>query len=464
MNKRIGRLAAFFCALFLMLIGNLTYLQFIAVRDLTTRPENVRPLLAEQRIQRGNIMTADGAILATSKKTSDGYLRLYPEGKITAPITGFYSKKYRRAGLELQCDDYLTGQSKLSSIDDYFMRLLGKESPGDSIILTLDMGLQRAAYRALGRQKGAVVALDPRTGKVLALVSKPSYDPNDIDTQWKTLAIDPSGPLVNRAIKGKFTPGSSFKIITATAALESGNVTTETVFKGPGSLHIYGGKVTNFESTSYNSLTFAQAFAKSVNTAFARIGTDLGGSRLVGAAEAFGFNDKPPFDLPTAQSSIPPASQLDELEVAWSAVGQGRIQATPLEMALVASAVAHNGIIMRPYLIDKIVRHDGEVAFTQEPERWRSPMTKQTAQTVKDLMVGVVEHGTGTRARINSVTVAGKTGTAEVGSRAPHAWFVGFAPAENPQIAVAVVVENGGVGGRIAAPIAKDVIEAALCK
>lgn len=459
MNKRIGRLGAAFTAAFLILVLNLTYLQFIGAQKLTAKPENVRPLLTERRIERGNIVSADNVVLARSHADGAGYSRSYPERALTAPITGFYSTKYGRAGLELTYNDYLSGQSKVSSLDDYMKRLLGKDVPGNTITLTIDMRLERAAAKALGARKGAVVALDPRTGAVLALVSQPSYDPNKIDTDWKALSGSDEGVLVNRVTQGRFVPGSSFKIVSAAAGLERGQISPATTFDAPAQLKVHGGKVTNYEGTAFGEVSFETAFTKSINTVFAQVGVDLGGDKLVAESEQFGFNRDIPFDLTTSKSKLPAAKDMDPLEVAWMAVGQGRIEASPLTMALVGAAAANRGEIRQPYLVARATEHDGTVVFERKARTWLRPISEETAGSLAAMMEKVVEEGTGRAARISGVRVAGKTGTAEVGKGTPHAWFVGFAPADDPEIVVAVIVENAGTGGRVAAPIARDIMK-----
>ncbi|MBE0447336.1 MAG: cell division protein FtsI [Actinobacteria bacterium] len=464
MNKRIARLGIVFITAFILLIVNLTYMQFIASAKLTAKPENIRPVLYERRIERGTIISADGKVLATSRKQDDSYTRVYPEGELAAHITGFYSSRYGRAGLELTYDDYLSGQSKVSSPDDYMKRLLGEEEPGNDLTLTLDMNLQSIASKALGLRKGAIVVLDPKTGAVLALVGWPRFDPNTLDDKWKSIAENPEGALLNRATQGRFTPGSSFKIVTAAAAIESGAVTPATVYEAPAQLKIYGGKVSNYGNKGFGRISFEEAFIKSVNTVFAQVGKNLGGQKLVDASEAFGINGEIPFDLPTAKSSVPEASEMDDLEVAWMAVGQGRAAVSPLMMALVGAAVANDGEIMQPYLVVKASERDGTAVFAREPRPWLCPISKNTAAVLKSLMEQVVAKGTGKSAQIPGVRVAGKTGTAEVGKGEPHAWFVGFAPVDNPEVIVAVIVENGGTGGSTAAPIAKQIIAALLGK
>jgi peptidoglycan glycosyltransferase len=232
----------------------------------------------------------------------------------------------------------------------------------------------------------------------------------------------------------------------------------------PSILHIYGGKVTNYEGKEHGKISFADAFAKSVNTVFAEIGDQLGGDKLVQYADAFGLSEPAQFDLPTNAGNIPDPGDMDKLEVAWMAVGQGRLLLSPLSMALVTQSVANNGQMMQPYLIQRVRNSQGETIFEQEPRSWLRPLSPQTAATIKGLMMGVVDHGTAKSAKLQDITIAGKTGSAEVENKKPHAWFVGFAPAENPQIVVAVVVENSGTGGKIAAPIAREVIKRALGK
>ncbi|MEW5705626.1 MAG: penicillin-binding transpeptidase domain-containing protein [Actinomycetota bacterium] len=464
MSKRIGRLAAIFTAAFISLVINLTYLQFIAASSLTAKPENIRPILYEKRIERGKIISSDGVVLATSNKVSDGYERFYPEGETVSHITGFYSQKYGRSGLELIYDEYLSGQTRVSSISDYIKRLLGKEVPGNDLTLTINTDIQRAAMKALGNRKGAAVVLNPKTGAVLALASQPTYNPNDIDDNWKTISTNSDGAMLNRALQGRFTPGSSFKVVTASAAIEENLVSTDTVFSAPARLSVYGGKVSNYGGKDYGKATVEDAFSQSINTVFAQIGLKLGGAKLVDYAKAFGLNISIPFDLPTSEGWIPAASDMDKLEVAWTAVGQGRTLVTPLNMALICSAIANDGKLMRPYLVEKISEHNGNTIFKHRPSLWRQPISKDTAVVIKLFMEKTVDMGTGTRARIGSIRVAGKTGTAEVSNKEPHAWFVGFAPVEDPQVAVAVIIENGGSGGRVAAPIAREILATALGK
>jgi peptidoglycan glycosyltransferase len=330
--------------------------------------------------------------------------------------------------------------------------------------------LQRAATEALGGRKGAVVALDPKTGAVLAMVTHPTFDPNvavpmdDRDTRaaWDALNADPGQPLFNRATSGLYPPGSSFKVVVAAAALDVGVVTPETVFDCAGKLAVQGYTIYDFGRKSHGNLSFAQAVVVSCNIAFAQVGLRLGAEALVQYAEAFGFNGPIPFDLPTAASKIQSADTMDQVALAAASFGQGQDLATPLQMALVAATIANGGAMMKPYLVNQIQDYNGKIIEQFGSKKLKQVVRKETADTLTGIMIDVVKDGTGKAARIEGIRVAGKTGTAEVEGQEPHAWFICFAPADDPSIAIAVIVENGGEGGRTAAPVARQVLEEAL--
>lgn len=461
MNQAIRRIAILFAVVFTALVVNLTYLQVIHANWITNHERNTRNIEKELAAQRGSIVSADGKILAESVKSGRYYKRLYPMGTLTGPITGFYSIKYGRTGLEASYQDWLVAKDQYSTPRDLLNDLLGKRPPGDDLSLSLDTSLQKIAIRALGDNRGAVVALDPRTGAVLAMATSPRYNPALINKQFGRLRADKSSPLLNRATQGLYPPGSVFKLVTASAALANGVTTPDTVWDGPGVLHVYGGKVTNFADEEFGTMPFSRAFAVSCNTIFAQVGLKLGDRRLVAAAQDFGIDRWVPFDVPTYRSRI--QQPVDKLDLAWTAVGQGRTLVTPLEMALVGAAVANGGVVNEPYLVGEIRDYRGIIVRKTSPRQWQAPIDAKTAAEVKKLMIDVVSDGTGRAAQIDGVTVAGKTGTAEPSDKKrTHAWFVGFAPAEQPRVVVAVIVEHGGVGGEAAAPLAKDVIEAAL--
>jgi len=461
-DRSIRRLFYFFVALFVGLILMLTYVQVWAAPSLKVNAANTRAVEEEMKIERGLILSADGEELATNRQEGQYYLREYPLGSLTSPWLGYNSLKYGRAGIERVYNEELTGQTGLLGVTGSWSQILGENKRGADLKLTIQMKVQRAAAKALGDRKGAVVALDPRTGAILAMVSYPGYDPNQIDSQWKDIIADPDRPLINRAISGLYPPGSVFKMIVASAGLQTGAVTPETEFVDTGSVTLGGYEVNNFGNKVYGKHTFTKAFASSINTTFAKLGVDLGANTLASYAADFGFGERFPWRLGGAKSIFPDPAKMDTAHVAQASIGQGAVLSTPLLMALAASAVANEGKIMKPYIVDQVLSYSGALADKTSPAVWLKPITPETAATMRDLMIEVVNSGTGTAAALKGVQVAGKTGTAEVADNTPHAWFAGFAPAEDPKVAVVVLVENGGSGGSVAAPIAKQVIAAAL--
>jgi peptidoglycan glycosyltransferase len=461
-DKSIRRLFYFFVVLFVGLILMLTYVQVWAAPSLKVNAANTRAVEEEMKIERGLILSADGEELANNRQEGQYYLREYPLGSLTSPWLGYNSLKYGRAGIERVYNEELTGQTGLLGVTGSWSQILGQNKRGADLKLTIQMKVQRAAAKALGDRKGAVVALDPRTGAILAMVSYPGYDPNEIDSQWKDIIADPDKPLINRATSGLYPPGSVFKMVVASAGLQTGTVTPETEFVDTGSVTLGGYEVNNFGNKVYGKHTFAEAFASSINTTFAKLGVDLGADTLAGYAADFGFGERFPWRLGGAKSFFPDPAKMDTAHVAQASIGQGAVLSTPLLMALAASAVANGGKIMKPYIVDQVLSYNGALVDKTSPGVWLSPISAATAATMRDLMIEVVNSGTGTAAALKGVQVAGKTGTAEVANNTSHAWFAGFAPAEDPKVAVVVLVENGGSGGSVAAPIARQVIAAAL--
>lgn len=450
--------------IFVALMSILVYRQVFSAQ-LAEHPGNQRALLAEYSIDRGSIFSSDGEVLAESYSDGDIFKRRYPLGVEAAAITGYWNPIRGRSGLEETYNQWLTGSDKFATIDDWFSDLVNKRSRGNDLTLTIDAGLQRTAWNALGDRRGSVVVLDPSTGAVLAMVSKPGYDPNNIDKDWSVISSDTAAPLVNRAVAGRYPPGSIFKIITVSGALERGLTQADTVYDGPVELPVGGGKVRNFADEGSGRQKLADAFAHSTNTIFAQVGLKLGAADLVQTATDFGFNQPLDFDLPTSKSTIPEAGSMDKVLLAWSAVGQGETLVTPLQMALVAAGIANDGNIPRPYLVKSVRDYRGKIVKTHEEGVLRRATDAKTAGIVSKMMLKVVESGTAKKIWSPKLNIAGKTGTAETGDgQKSHAWFVAFAPAENPQVAVAVIVEHGGLGGSVAAPIAREVISAALAQ
>jgi peptidoglycan glycosyltransferase len=462
MDRPIRRLFWFFALLFVAVIVQLTYVQVWAAPSLKVDPANTRAVEDEMRVERGLILSADGEELAVNRKEGQYYLREYPQGSLTSPWLGYNSLRYARAGVERVYNEELSGQGGILGVTGLWDRLTGQPRRGADLRLTVDLSLQRVAAEALGQRKGAVIALDPRTGAVLAMVSYPRYDPNRLEEIWKDLNSDPDSPLLNRAVQGLYPPGSVFKIITASGGLQSGTVTPETEFVDTGTVTFDGYEVHNFDDKVYGKHDFTKAFASSINTTFAKVGVDMGAETLAGFAASFGFGQDVPWGMGGTEGLFPDPAGMDDAELAQVSFGQGDVLCSPLLMGLAAAAVANDGKIMEPYLVQQVLDYHGNVLQETKPKVWLEAISSTTAATMTDLMIEVVRRGTGTAAAIDGVQVAGKTGTAEVADAESHAWFAGFAPSRDPQVVVVVLIENGGSGGSVAAPVAQQVLAAAL--
>jgi peptidoglycan glycosyltransferase len=473
LSRRLSRTAVILSLLFIALVANLTYIQVIAADGLAANPANTRGLAEEARSPRGAIVSADQVVLAESVREGETYRRIYPLGSSAAHVLGYYSVTYGRAGIEAAANDALTGRRDFRSFSDAIDAAAGLPVVGNDVGLTIDSRVQAAAEEALAGHRGACVAIDPATGAVLAMAASPSYDPGDIDEGWEALSSDSSAPLVDRATNSLYPPGSTFKVVTLTGALAAAVASPETTYTGPATLEIGNAPVTNYGGANYGDVDLRKATMSSINTVFGQLAVDLGADELVAQSERFGFNSAPPMELPVETSLMPEPGQMTTWETAWAGVGQPvgehdsppGPQTTALQMALVAAGLANDGVVMRPHLMARITDEAGRVLSRTEPRRWMTATDPTTAGTVTDIMIDVVRAGSGTRAAIPGVTVAGKTGTAEVGkSVETHAWFIAFAPAEEPTIAMAIVLENSGVGGSVAAPAARGVLEAALLR
>ena len=484
MNGPLRRLAAVVVLLFASLFASSTFIQFFDAGSLNGRPDNVRTLYKEYGRQRGPIVVA-GQEVARSVPSKDQYkyLRTYPGGALYAPVTGFYSVVYGETGIEgaVGVGDLLAGtadQLIYRRISDLFT---GVQPQGASVELTLDPKLQRIAWDALGDQRGAVVALDPKTGDVLAMVSKPSYDPNQlaghdnakVTGAYRRLDTDANAPLLNRATSQSYPPGSTYKLITAAAALSSGRFDQDSTIPGPASIQLPQSQNrlandTNAPCGPGDSSTLTQALTESCNTSFALLGHEVGADAMRRQAEAFGFDASDlRIPLKVARSSFPASPDAAQTEL--SAIGQFDVTATPLQMAMVSAAIANGGVLMKPNLVRRVRSADLEVIQTVTPAELSRPVSSDVADQLRSMMLSVVTSGTGTAAQIDGVDVAGKTGTAQTApGKPPHAWFTCFASGKGRDIAVAVVVEYGGkagneaFGGTVAAPIARKVMEAVV--
>jgi peptidoglycan glycosyltransferase len=488
-NKQISHLGIAALVLLAALIVGTTYWQTWANAGLANRQDNDIRLVAQFTIKRGKIYAADGStLLATNVKKQVGgqtlYFRRYPSGPLFADVVGYSTQSRNRSGLERSYNDFLTGAN--ANLDTVFRstldKLRGSTVTGNDLELTIRPGLQALARRALQGKCGAVVALEPSTGRVLAMATNPTYNPNLIERHFAqaTRTTAPCGaPLLNRATAGKYQPGSTFKIVTASAALDTGRFTPDSPFDDPGYCIEYGKQVRNAGNPeapeTFGAVDLTRGFEHSINSVFCNIGKALGAGTVLKYAERYGFYSVPPLETPEnervasglydhGQLFMPkhPDTQVDPGRLAF---GQERLQVTPLQMAMVAATVANHGVEMRPQLIERIVSPGGHTIAHLKPERYAQPIKRQTADELSRMMELAVQGGTGTPAQIPGIRVAGKTGTAETGrTNVNTTWFTAFAPVEDPKIAIAVVVENqvGGFGGTIAAPIAKQLMEALL--
>jgi len=414
-------------------------------------------------------------VIAGTQRRSGYYYRDYPNGTIAPQLLGYDSVQYGRTGIEAQLNDALTGQSSDLGVQNWVDKLLGRQPKGASVKLTIVPGVQKVAQQELQGQRGAIVVLDPRTGALIASASAPTYDPANLEDQWSRLSKDTSAPLLNRPTQGLYVPGSSFKAVTASAGLDTGAVTPDSQFVDTGTYVIFGGKVTNYGGEVFGPNNFTYALTASINTTFAKVGNKLGRKRLITAAQQYGFYQTPPLPLPAGEivasgrygkkGLLSPDAFMDPLSVAWAACGQDQWLATPLQMALVAGGVANGGHVMKPYYTQEIVAADGTVVSKAQPQQWLLATKATTASQLNTMMQNVVNAGTGTAAALQGIQVAGKTGTAEKGDGTNLAWFIGFAPAEDPQVCIAVVIENTqATGGEAAAPLAAAVMKTALAQ
>lgn len=481
MRAPLRRVAIAVLVLFGLLLANANYVQVVQARSLQRNPNNGRVLLQEYQRQRGPIVVG-GRDIARSTKTNDAlkYRRTYPDGKRYAAVTGFYSFVYGATAIERTNNSILSGTDDRLFVKRVADLLTGRPRQGAAVVLTIDRKAQEAAASALGDRRGAVVALDPRTGAILALVSSPSYDPTVLSSHngrkiraaYQQLLADADSPLLNRATNATYPPGSLFKVVTAAAALSSGRYTPDTRVPAPQTLDLpqtsrtlgnFGGETCGDGRTD----TVAHALQISCNTAFAGIGLALGADTLRAQAEKFGLNASYQVPLTVSRSVFP--TQVDEPQTAYAAIGQFDVRVTPVQAAMIAAAVANHGTLMKPYLVREVKAPDLSTFDVAKPAALGQAVSPQVADQLTGMMKLVVEQGTATSARIPGVSVAGKTGTAQHATgAAPHAWFIGFAPADSPQVAVAALVEDGGelgseaTGGRVAAPIARAVMEAVL--
>jgi peptidoglycan glycosyltransferase len=482
-NAQIRRVGVGLLIAFMAVFVQLNYVQIFAAERIANNPANIRGLLREYSIKRGDILTVDDKVIATSVATKDNlkYLRTYPGGELYGHVTGFYSIVFGTRGIESAYNDQLLGEGGVISMQDVEDSFLGSGEQGDDVKTTIDSRLQKTARDALGNQIGAVVALDPGSGEVRAMWSNPSYDPSGFAShdpkaeRAHARSLHPrsqESPLVNGATQRGFPPGSTFKVVTAAAALESGRYRPSSSFPDPVALELplTDETLQNFTRTTCTGggrIDLFTALVVSCDTTFGNLGLAIP-DEVRGLADRLGFNHEIPFDVRAEPSLFPTIPDDREPLRAFAGIGQGDVVATPLQMALVAATVAERGVVPRPRLVREVIDSSGGIVDSYSLESLGRAMSESTAAEITRMMVEVVASpdGTGGNAAIPGVAVAGKTGTAQsAAGAAPHAWFICFAPANNPQLAVAVLVRNGGsfgaeaTGGVVAAPIARALLE-----
>ncbi len=473
MNKPIVGLFGLVIVLFALLVAFTSRWTVFEAEALRDNELNRRELLQEQKVHRGPIRARDGTVIAKSVEgKGKTFSRRYPLGELFGHPVGYSYIDIGRYELEQERNDELTGQrDDIGSIID---QLSGDRRKGDEVRTTLDPDAQRVAFNALGANRGAVVALEPATGRIRVMASNPTFDPNRLRNARSLRALG-NGSALNRGTLGQYPPGSTFKVVSAVAAIDSGRYTKDSQVDGRSPKTISGAPLSNFGNQDYGVIPLTTALTKSVNTVWAEVGVKLGGETMQRYMERFGFYDKVEVDLPSDERGasgvrvagrrrfVPMTSRL--VDVGRVAIGQGGLLATPLQMAMVAAAVANDGVLMKPTLTDRVVDRDGRTVERREPEELREVMRPETARQVGDMMASVVREGTGTAAALEGIPIAGKTGTAEIDVQrnVNQPWFIGFAPRDDPKIAVAVTVERStGQGGTVAAPIAKQVLQELL--
>jgi peptidoglycan glycosyltransferase len=511
LNATLRRLSTVVMVMFLALMVSTTWIQFVAAGELNDHPKNVRGIYSALARDRGPIVVRGGEAVVTSVPVDDNfkYQRTYSEGdggaaSVYAPVTGYFAVNGTVTGMERYANSYLAGEDDSLWLDRLQNLVTGEEAQGSSVELTIDPKVQKAAWDALGDYTGAAVAIDPKTGAILAMVSKPSYDPNTLavhDSAEATATsealinnkppvnslggeerLSPYGPTINRTINAIYPPGSTFKLLTAAAAIEYDGVTpdnqipAEDIYQLPGTTGD-GGKVRNYGSgtcSDTGEMTLKDALRISCNTAFLALADRVGKDGMQQMFQDFGFTESIDIPMSTSVGAYPGLSDTAKddsaARIALSGMGQGDLRMTPLQVAMMSAAIANDGDLMEPYLIQSVRDSDLELVSQTKPSRYKSPFSSSTADALTEMMVEVVKDGSGKGAQISGVEVAGKTGTAEDDPRSPTLWFTSFAPAADPQVAVAVVLENEGqstdesTGGALASPIAAKIMQAAISK
>ncbi len=466
MNQGLRRVALGLAFSFLVLGLGLVYWQVWRADALQNNPANRRLILLEDRVKRGGIFDRNGEILAQTQVIGGKKTRVYPKGEVFEPMVGYATLQHGSAGLEGAIGDWLLGV-KDATFTQQLQQVFNLPRQGNDAVLTIDARIQQAAFDALKGKQGAAVAIDPRNGEVLALVSEPGFNPNGLDDNWTTISTQTGSPLRNHAFS-LFPPGSTMKVVTSLALFRAGINTTE-LYDCGGSTIIHGQAIHEQNDKAHGWVNYNLALADSCNTYFATYAEKAGTDKFLAAAKAFGFGQSLPLELSVPRSSLTKAealpAKLDPTLLPASAFGQGEVMVSPFHMALIAAGIANQGVIMQPHVVERVLGEDGKPVYTSPVEPWLTAMSKDEAAKITSGMITAVNEGTASPGAIADAQVAAKTGSAEPGGNVPtHAWYIAFAPAEAPRIAVAVLVENGGTGGGAAAPIARQMIQSALSR
>ncbi len=450
-NKKIIRVLIVISALFLSLLTYLLYFNMFDAERVSVNPYNRRQWDDERYVIRGSIYDSEGVVLAETITDSDGSsVRKYPQGKLYSHVIGYYSQVYGKSLLEREYDSELLGKGDIGLFQ-------GSKRKGFDLNLTINNTVQKYAYKEMRGRRGALVVMKPKTGAVIAMVSLPDFDPNakNLEKAWGNIVEDENSPLISRAIQGLYPPGSTYKTVTLAAAYENGFFGKK--FDDVGKFIVGDVTVENYNGKKYGEISLEEAFKVSSNQVFCSLGYDLGSEKVMEIAKRFGIESEIEFDLPTSKSRIE-YKKMNDTDGALVSIGQGQLLTTPLQMATICSAVANGGNLVRPYLVESVTKGD-TVIESSKPKIIGRAISEDAAAYVAEQMVEVVKSGTGRNARISGVTVAGKTGTAENEKDKDHSWFIGYAPAEDPEVAIAVILENDGAsGGTSAAPLAGSVM------
>lgn len=452
----------FISILFVGIIIYMSYFEIFRAAAVRNNSYNRRLWINEEHVLRGQILDRNNKVLAYSEIEENKQTRHYNYGSLYSHVIGYSFREYGKSGLEASYNNELLNMNEHGSIKKIRQIITNEEDKGNNLILTIDHDIQSQAHKLLRGKKGSIVVMNPTTGEIYSMVSNPDFNPSNLQKEWGEIIEDNDSPLLNRATMGLYPPGSAFKVITLAGALDEMKITDE--FNCTGSINVEGYNLRNFNGVSHGTINLEDALAKSCNVTFAQLGLSIGHNNLKDISEGFMLNKSIPFDLKT-KTSIFPKDKIDNPELAASAIGQGNILVTPLHMAMVASAIANGGEMVRPILVNQVISSTGRLVSEEETKVLSRTISEEIAEDIKEAMVKAVHSGTGKKARIKNLRVAGKTGTAENSTGKSHAWFIGFAPADNPKVAIAVVLESSGTtGGDSAAPIAKELMESVLKK